>query len=383
MTTQQRQEEASAASVAFQLALAQIGASTIEQALALWDDVPVTLRADQGAAWLAKAVHLIMTRRSRSRELAMGYYRLVRALRTGRTIADPLMPGPRVVTLDMLRREFRELIAPSADLVSAAPAGSTAAEVANPREPVDDELDVDTQYDPPDEGEDDDEIPVERLDSIATELARQERDAEAEAEEYMEWLGLRNLSAKLDAIDAGQPAEVVDATREEAHRSAGTRQAAEAERITMDGARSTTWGTSEKDPRVKGYARVSLSGTPCGFCAMLISRGAAYKTARGAQYKDGDTYHPNCHCIAEPLYSVEQFDDDPRFSLNREYGQLWADEIHGKYSGKAAVNAWRRLLRAREKASALAARSTTPALEATPREHRTDQQRERERVRAR
>src|SRR4051812_36156080 len=103
MTTEQRQAEAAEASTAYQLALAYIGVQTIKQALAIWDDVPTTLRADQGAAWMAKAVHLIMTRRTRSRELAVAYYRLARALRTGRTIDDPLKPTPRVVTLDMLR----------------------------------------------------------------------------------------------------------------------------------------------------------------------------------------------------------------------------------------------------------------------------------------
>lgn len=52
-----------------------------------------------------------MTRRARSRDLAMAYYRLVRALRTGTTIADPRRPEPRYVTLDMLRREFAALAA--------------------------------------------------------------------------------------------------------------------------------------------------------------------------------------------------------------------------------------------------------------------------------
>ncbi|MEU4155703.1 hypothetical protein [Actinoplanes sp. NPDC026670] len=384
MTTEQRQQEATQASVAYQLALTYIGVKTIQEALAMWGEVPTNLKAGQGAQWLAKAVSLIMTRRSRSRELAVAYFRLARALRTGRTIDDPLKPTPRVVTLDMLRAEFAALIAPEAGLEPAYRPGASAARIAaGELDDEDDEPAQRPQYDPPADGEDDDEIPVERLDGFTTELARQERDAEAEAEEYLEWLGLRNLLAKLDAVDDTRPAQEVDAARDEAHLHAGTRQAAEAERIVMDGARATTWAASDKDGRVKGYARVSTTGTPCGFCAMLISRGAVYKSAAGAQYSDGDAYHPNCHCIAVELFDEQQFAADPRTALNREYGQLWQDEIAKKYSGKDAVNAWRRLLRARAKASALAARSTTPALEATPRERQADQQRERERERVR
>src|SRR5690606_17042083 len=98
------------AAVAFQLALAQIGAGTIAEALALWEDVPATSRASTSASWLRRAIALVMGRRRHSRDLARAYYRLARALRTGATVADPYHPEPRYVTITDLREEFNALI---------------------------------------------------------------------------------------------------------------------------------------------------------------------------------------------------------------------------------------------------------------------------------
>src|SRR5690606_26883580 len=110
MPTPAHLREAEEASAAFQLALAQIGVETVAEALELWESVNPARLAATAERWLNQAIQLILTRRRQSRDLAMAYYRLVRALRTGSTVADPTLPSPRYVTLEVLRNEFRELV---------------------------------------------------------------------------------------------------------------------------------------------------------------------------------------------------------------------------------------------------------------------------------
>lgn len=322
MPTVSHMDEAERASIAYQVALTQIGAATVEDALRLWSGVPPTATATQSARWLGQAVHLIMTRRGLARDLAMAYYRLVRALRTGRTVPDPRRPEPPYVTLDMLRREFALL------------AGPTLQEGENPQ-PDSEDVQADRIYLEQIKGFDDDE-------------ARLQREAEYEARIQLDQLGSRNLRKKVAQLDNSRPATDVDASREEAHRQAGARQAAAAERIVRNGARGTTWTLADRDRRVIGYVRYSKTGTPCGWCAMLLSRGLVakyvYRSADSALYSEGDLYHDNCQCDVEAIYSTAQYESSPRFDLNREYGHLWPTVTKG-LSGKAALSAWRAFIR--------------------------------------
>ncbi|XVV02771.1 hypothetical protein ACQPW3_36290 [Actinosynnema sp. CA-248983] len=357
--------EADAASLAFHLALTQIGVTTVQDALGLWANVPPARTTALSAAWLARAVRLVMIRRGQSRDLAMAYYRLVRALRTGTTIADPRRPNPPYVTLSMLRAEFAALTstdAPQGDAEEAAsttsrptPEGSAESEPRPEGRPPD--LRAETLAEPPE----DDRIPVETIDGLGRELERLEREAEAEARLALEVLGLDNLDSKLDEIDEEQPASDVDALRAEAHRKAGARQAAAAERVAMNGARSATWATGRRDRRVLGYVRLSRTGTPCGWCAMLISRGAVYKSAEGSSadvtFGDLDKYHDGCHCYAEPIFSDDQFDSSSLTNLNRRYKAEWTTYIADKgFKGKAALTEWRRRIRREQREAALLAR---------------------------
>ena len=336
MTSAARAREADKASIAYHAALTQIGAATIEDALKLWAGVPPTATAATAAGWLADAVRLVMTRRQRSRELAMAYYRLVRALRTGKTAADPRRPEPKYVTLAMLRREF-ELLA---------------------GDPLTPQAGSDDTDEPAREPERSGElIEVEEIPDSAREEARLEREAEQEARTNLIQAGPMLMRRKLRDVDTRQPAEVVDEQRKEAHEAAGRQASSTAERVAMDGARSTVWRYAQRDRRVIGYVRLSRTGTPCGWCAMLISRGAAYKSQRGATYSDGDKYHNNCHCYAEPVYSKDQYLTSSLTALNREYQKLWPQVTAG-LSGKAAVAAWRKFFREQEKDRAQEARQT-------------------------
>ncbi|ONI83492.1 hypothetical protein ALI22I_33915 [Saccharothrix sp. ALI-22-I] len=354
MTAPVPASESDAASVAFHLALTQIGVATIQDALDLWSNVPPARTTALSAAWLARAVRLVMIRRRQSRDLAMAYYRLARALRTGTTIADPRRPAPPYVTLSMLRAEFTALTSPEAPQEDAEePAGTTSRPI--PERPAESGPEPESR---PTDTPEEDRVPVETIDGLDRELERLEREAEAEARLVLEVLGLDNLDSKLNEIDEELPASEVDAMRAEAHRKAGAHQAAAAERVAMNGARSTTWATAERDRRVLGYVRLSRTGTPCGWCAMLISRGAVYRSEQSAIYADGDKYHDGCHCYCEVIYTREQFDQSSLTSLNRRYRAEWKTHIADKgFKGKAALTEWRRRIRREQREAARLARA--------------------------
>ncbi|MFF9644737.1 VG15 protein [Kitasatospora aureofaciens] len=375
MTRPARQDDADRAAEAFHLALSQIGAETTADAFALWSEVPAAQRAATASGWLRRAITLVMGRRRMARDLARAYYRLARALQTGTTVADPYHPEPSTVTLGDLRRQFGELAgtyeppAPSAPSRPNDAADQSVSEQASRTEhDVQEALQNGDGRELDDHAEDWEHVLVEELEGLRDEEDRIEREAEEELRTVLDALGSRNLDKRLSQVDDDQAAKHADRQREEAHRQAGAQQAGAAGRVAMNGGRSTIWHHTSRDGRALGYARLSRTGTPCGFCAMLISRGVAYKSERSATYKDGDLFHDHCHCYAEPIFSSSQFAGSGLFELNRQYQALWPEVTKG-YSGKAALNAWRRFLRAQQRAhhqaAAQAARQpTTTAQEA-------------------
>jgi hypothetical protein len=350
-------EEADQVSAAYHVALARLGVATVEEALALWNGMPTTSRAVTAAGWLRRAITLVMGRRRMSRDLARAYYRLARALLTGSTVADPYHPEPAYVTLDDLRREFAMLAGTSPQPSRAKrETGAPAEQAVEPDEPT-----PDTNRD---EDAEADRALVEELEGLREEEERLEREAEEELRLVLEALGPANLDHKLGQIDNTSPADEVDELREDAHAQAGARQAAAAARVAMNGARSAVWAHAERDRRALGYVRISLTGSPCGWCAMLIGRGAVYRSERSAEYADGDKYHDNCQCAALPVFTRAQYRDSALFEVNRAYEQLWPQVTKG-LSGKAAVTAWRRYIRQTQRAAAQEARQpTTTAQEA-------------------
>lgn len=317
MSSASRALEAEKAAIVYQAALTKLGASVIAEALLIWQrDIPPTGGVSAAGYWMRAMTKLILGKRREARALARSYYRLERALRTGYTVADPTDTRSSI-DLNELRSEFRDLAGPEAPGFSA-----------------------DTQS-----------IPVEPLADLDADADRLDREAQREIAIAVGNLGVKNLEKKLEEIDTKDTAEAVDAERQKAHDEAGARQAAAAERVTLNGARSEVWQIKQKDPRAIGYVRLSRTGTPCGFCAMLISRGPVYKSERSATesiYGDGDLYHDNCHCYAVPVWSREQFQTSDLYALNREYGELWPKVTEG-LGGKAALNAWRRFITTQNK----------------------------------
>lgn len=352
MTTPAREAEADRVEIVYHYALTRIGVSTIEDAIALWQDVPQSTQAATAARWLSEAVALVMFHRSYARALALAYYRLVRALRTGKSIRVPDRDEPEVISLEMLRDEFEALVDEVAPEPAPAPAEELEAGPApedTPDTPDDNAPTVQPSYED-DEYDEDDEILLEEIAELEDLIERQEREAEEQAAILLDQLGIENMLKKLAELDEEQAAREADAARAEAHRQAGARQAAVAERLSMNAARGLVYDLGEYDGRVIGWVRYSQTGTPCGWCAMLLSREALYKSQRTAQNQGKNQeeakFHDNCHCVAVPIFSMAQYRNSSLFALNREYAKLWqaGDPARG-LPKRPSLSVWRSYFR--------------------------------------
>jgi hypothetical protein len=334
-------DEAEAAAVAFQAALVRLGATTITEAISLWRRLSATDPEGTAQAWLEDAVLMVTSRRTQSRELGLAYYRLVRALITGTTIPDPRNPEPTYVTLGDLRTAFAELAE------SALPSDSDD-DLYVPVEPRDQP--VSERSDPPGEVMERDDTDVAPVDLTDEELeAALRADAEEREREWDEWERQAEEEARV-AMEALGPERYKKkrskgGDSDEAKRKAGLLQASAAGRIVMNGARGEVFANAERDQRALGYVRLSRTGTPCGWCAMLISRGLVlYRDALSAEVaRDGDLYHDNCQCYAEPVFAKSQYRESEIYHLNRLYGEQWPIVTDGA-GGKVAVGRWRKFV---------------------------------------
>lgn len=383
MTPEERRRSSEADTVeqVYQWALTQVGVSAIADAFAIWTEHPPIGGAAAKAAWLAAIKAALKVRAEWATELALPYYRLTRALRTGATIeADGLKNED--VSLDDLREEFSRVVAevrrepgldaealaaqapsqkaaPPSQAARTAPSGAVQAEGDVP---VADDEDGAQKAAEPDL--------VEEVANFPVEVESLERDVddiiddifdrlESQIDDAMIRVGADGYEAKVTSIDTSLPASEVDEKRSEAAKAVRAQQMAEAERIAMLAARGLTYDLSSIDARCLGWVRYSKTGTPCGWCAMLISRGFVEKnssfyrsraTAGDAASSDpvGEEFHRNCHCVAVPIYFKEQLATSPLFELNRQYGEEWPVVTKG-LGGKSAEAAWRRYIRQQQK----------------------------------
>lgn len=331
--TQRTQEEADRVDVVYGYVLSQLGVRTVGEVLALWQSIPAGQAEQTASTWLDRAVNLILTQRSKSRELGLAYYRLARALRTGSTIAHPLNEAePDHVSLEMLRQEFEALVAETT--------GNGSTEVTAEQDP----------------SGDDDSIEVEGVDGLSDALAADKSSEKPYTEKLLKDMATA-ASAAVDAIPDDMPAGDAKQGAKDLHLQHGAMVAAAGARTSMNGGRNATNQASVRDPRVIGWVRQhGRSDQPCYWCSMLISRQVLYKsefTAGKGQRKaglppflgDGSfKFHDNCHCTAEPVYSDADFASNPKYAINRYYNDLWNKYIKGKFSGNDAINEWRKLL---------------------------------------
>lgn len=69
------------------------------------------------------------------------------------------------------------------------------------------------------------------------------------------------------------------------------------QRIIADAHRLTVVEATKDDPEATGWSRVGV-GKNCGFCQMLIGRGAVY-TESSVTFRS----HDNCNCVASPTWA--------------------------------------------------------------------------------
>lgn len=134
------------------------------------------------------------------------------------------------------------------------------------------------------------------------------------------------------------------------------------EAVAEERARNATFGSGgrnvqaggrdaiQQTKQAMGWMRVS-DGDPCSFCALLISRGAEYRTAEtaGESFK----FHDRCGCTVLPIFSRTDFMSADAQRFRDLYNKSIEDEdgnvIH---TGADARNAFRRALDAQRRAAA-------------------------------
>jgi hypothetical protein len=304
--------EADWATGVFHAALAGIGARAAASALRAWTSVPVSLAPAGMRQWVLQSRTITENTGMIAYRVALAYYQLTRSLLTGSVLQVDGWPAT-APTLDEVRERFASLT------------GQTYTETGR--------TDADRR------------LGLDRLDGIAEETEAARRAMWDQVDRILNGLHLDHARETLDGIDTDRPAREVDAARTEIHGRTGAAQAATTARLAMNGGRAATWGMLLRDNKALGYARVSRSGRPCGWCAMLISRGASYKTAASAwkRSSDGNRYHDNCRCIGVPIFDPDAYDAS-RFDQNRELEKLWPQVTRG-LSGAAARRAWNEFIK--------------------------------------
>jgi hypothetical protein len=111
-----------------------------------------------------------------------------------------------------------------------------------------------------------------------------------------------------------------------------------ATRLALEGGRDVVENSVREDDDALGWARVG-DGDPCGWCAMLISRGAVFKSAvtAGSAAHGGELYHDHDGCQVVPIFDR----DSPLLARADELYAQWRRVTAG-HSGEAARKVWRR-----------------------------------------
>ena len=341
MTTPEREREAHALAAIYLYAANALSVDAATDAQRLGLQMTTRNAATTGPRFLSTVVASTMGSRSLGLSLAVAFLRLFRALMTGFTFNPPGEQAPARVDVRQLRSRFYDLANEATRRSNRAILGTP------PPTPIPSTVR---------EG-----IQVEALDQeTEREIAELDELHERQMTDLYQTLGPNLLEKKAQDLDTTLPADEVDERRDAEERTVRSRLASAGGWAARTGGRGILKLLGEKDSRQLGFARVSQTGTPCGFCAMLISRGPVYKSERSAtlangaaRYEDQNKYHLNCRCEAVPVYTDAQFNDHPIFDLNRRYMELWPEVTRGT-SGKQALAVWRKYIR----------ENTSPAQEA-------------------
>ncbi|MFB7377206.1 hypothetical protein ACFC6U_02710 [Kitasatospora purpeofusca] len=261
---------------------------------ARWAEALAAVEAREVAASLTEleAAYVAAIRESAaaSYALSVAFYRLVRALETGRVIGGPgYRPG---ASLGSLWADFNR--------ATGTRTGS------GPTTP----LPVDTRN----------PFPAEAL----------EREARRAEETFR-----HQVADRVDRHERERPAREGSAALDDAELIAWEKEFLESLKtggsgaggmLVQDGGRDAIHTALQDDPGAIGYYRAT-DASPCYFCALMAGRGAVYKSRSTAAFGA----HPHCHCQAVPIFSR-------RYQLpseNDAFARMW------KRFGGGSLADWR------------------------------------------
>ena len=99
------------------------------------------------------------------------------------------------------------------------------------------------------------------------------------------------------------------------------------------------------------FARVTHPNKngPCGFCAMLASRGPVYKTSESAGIR-ADRYHDRCFCTCVPVFTSKHWEGkEQQAEYERVYNEVVRDQdLHGADAHRAMDKYFREKLKERK-----------------------------------
>lgn len=391
---------------AHRAAQARLGIAGAYLAVRDWGTVSVSAPVASADAWLSRSLQMINAIRRKSTRLARSYYQLARAIETGYSLGLPeYSDDPDAITMGGLRKQFLDLLLEVADLDK--PVSDDRAVKVTINDP--DELWFERELEaseaqPVGRGTDTMELNVIPLDDYINDLIAA-TDSETDDEpvgvdEYDGWEDdaltpdeIRELyehklleaaqarEAKVTRLlkDEEESAKTAYAKAQKVHDAAGSVSAGAIDKAGIDGGREVITNAARHDSRVMMWARVT-GPNPCAFCAMLASRGFAYKSkARASTTKGGSSaenstqvfggasvqsYHDNCHCYAVCRWA--DVDSPTAPERTAYYEKLWADQMRGKPveqrgTENDTLNKWRRILAAQKRKEMAALRASAKA----------------------
>lgn len=344
-------EEWEAAFYAYRAAQARISNAAAFLTLSRYVSQVAPLRPTLPPTFITQSVSTLVASRRLSRRLAQAWMQYARALDTGFQLGEPETGDGD--TLDALRENFINRMEEAADLGEDAGFSDDSEEVRRFAQDL-----RDAEYGPQGRQRRSTALNRSQVDQrirdfreAATEELDLDRDEfewpeDSAPEDIDDWIERRLREAarkeaterrkKYTIRDVEGESEPTDEELMEEHRKAGQVLAGEMQEATGDAARKLQELVVFRDSKVQAVAR-GTSATPCAFCAMLASRGFAYKSVQSAlltqnsvQREKIEDYtwvagfrkvHPNCNC-----YPIIRWINVPNQSLpplNKEFEALW------------------------------------------------------------